>query len=54
VLDESGLAPWARDRAELAQHLHAQAARGRVEQLFADPADLVLGRSAHVVAGLAA
>jgi processive 1,2-diacylglycerol beta-glucosyltransferase len=48
VLDESGLAPWARDRADLARQLHAQAARGRVEHLFPDPAELVLGRPVPV------
>ena len=50
VLDEAGLAPWARDRADLARHLHAQAARGRVEQCFPDPADLILGAPAEVAA----
>src|SRR3954469_10875182 len=48
VLDESGIAPWARDRAELARHLHAQAARGRMDQRFPDPAQLILGRSVAV------
>jgi len=47
VLEESGLAPWARDRADLARCLHAQAARGRTEHRFPDPADLVLGRAAR-------
>jgi processive 1,2-diacylglycerol beta-glucosyltransferase len=47
VLEESGLAPWARDRTDLARCLHAQAALGRTEQRFPDPADLVLGRSAR-------
>jgi UDP-N-acetylglucosamine:LPS N-acetylglucosamine transferase len=45
VLEESGLAPWARDRADLALCLYAQASRGRAEPTFPDPADLVLGRS---------
>jgi UDP-N-acetylglucosamine:LPS N-acetylglucosamine transferase len=44
VMHEAGLAPWARDRAELAWHLHAQAARSRTDSRFADPADIVLGR----------
>jgi UDP-N-acetylglucosamine:LPS N-acetylglucosamine transferase len=46
VLDAAGLAPWARNRSDLARHLHAQAARGRSRRGFPDPADLVLGRSA--------
>jgi processive 1,2-diacylglycerol beta-glucosyltransferase len=50
VLHDAGLAPWARDRAELARHLHAQAARGRIERVFDDPADLLLGRRAGVSA----
>jgi UDP-N-acetylglucosamine:LPS N-acetylglucosamine transferase len=50
VLDEAGLAPWARDRADLARHLHAQAARGRVERSFPDPAELILGAPAEVAA----
>ena len=54
VLDEAGLAPWARDHAELAWQLHAQVARGRVDQLFPDPADLILGRSARGAAEVAA
>ena len=48
VLDDAGLAPWARDRAELAHHLHAQVARGRIERVFDDPADLLIGRPARV------
>jgi processive 1,2-diacylglycerol beta-glucosyltransferase len=54
VLDDAGLAPWARNRAELGRQLHAQAARGRIEHVFPDPADLVLGRSAGVPAEVAA
>jgi UDP-N-acetylglucosamine:LPS N-acetylglucosamine transferase len=54
VLHDAGLAPWARDRAELARHLHAQAALGRTEAVFDDPADLVLGRPAGVLVGVAA
>jgi len=54
VLQEAGLAPWARDRRELARHLHAQSAGGRTEHLFDDPADLVLGRPAGILAGVAA
>jgi UDP-N-acetylglucosamine:LPS N-acetylglucosamine transferase len=50
VLDEAGIAPWARDRAELARHLHAQAARGRTDQRFPDPAQLILGAPAEVAA----
>jgi processive 1,2-diacylglycerol beta-glucosyltransferase len=46
VMHDAGLAPWARDPVDLARHLHAQAARGRLELSFPDPADLVLGRSA--------
>jgi UDP-N-acetylglucosamine:LPS N-acetylglucosamine transferase len=48
VLDAAGLAPWARDRADLGRLLHAQAARGHDRQRFPDPADLVLGRPASV------
>jgi processive 1,2-diacylglycerol beta-glucosyltransferase len=48
VLDEAGLAPWARDRADLARHLHAQAALGRTRHRFPDPAELILGRPAVV------
>jgi UDP-N-acetylglucosamine:LPS N-acetylglucosamine transferase len=48
VLDEAGLAPWAHDRADLARHLRAQAARGRTQHRFADPAELILGRRAVV------
>jgi processive 1,2-diacylglycerol beta-glucosyltransferase len=48
VLDEAGLAPWARDRAELARHLHAQAGRRRTLASFPDPAALLLGRSVAV------
>jgi UDP-N-acetylglucosamine:LPS N-acetylglucosamine transferase len=48
VLDEAGLAPWARDRAELARHLSAQAALGRTRHRFPDPAELILGRPAAV------
>jgi processive 1,2-diacylglycerol beta-glucosyltransferase len=54
VLDEAGLAPWARDRADLARHLHTQAARGRTERRFPDPADLILSRSAVPPAEVAA
>jgi processive 1,2-diacylglycerol beta-glucosyltransferase len=54
VLDDAGLAPWARDRDELARHLHAQLSRGRTERRFADPADLVLGRPAPARAEVAA
>jgi processive 1,2-diacylglycerol beta-glucosyltransferase len=54
VLEESGLAPWARDPGDLARHLHAQAARARTEQHFPDPADLVLSRSARRPVGAAA
>jgi len=54
VLQEARLAPWARDRQELARHLHTQSARGRTEHLFDDPADLVLGRPAGILAGVAA
>jgi processive 1,2-diacylglycerol beta-glucosyltransferase len=53
VLDDAGLAPWARDRGELARHLHIQAARGRTRPSFPDPADLVLGRPARVPAEVA-
>jgi UDP-N-acetylglucosamine:LPS N-acetylglucosamine transferase len=54
VMHDAGLAPWARDRAELARQLHAQAARGRVEHRFPDPADLVLGDLVGVPAEVAA
>jgi UDP-N-acetylglucosamine:LPS N-acetylglucosamine transferase len=54
VLQEAGLAPWARDQRELARHLHAQAARGRTEHLYDDPADLVLGRTDRILAEVAA
>jgi processive 1,2-diacylglycerol beta-glucosyltransferase len=54
VLDDAGLAPWARDPADLARHLRAQAARGRTTAPFPDPADLVLGRSARPAAEVAA
>src|SRR3954452_4713267 len=54
VLDDAGLAPWARNRAELGQQLHAQAARGRIEHVFPDPADLVLVRPARVPLEVAA
>jgi processive 1,2-diacylglycerol beta-glucosyltransferase len=50
VMHDAGLAPWARDRAELARQLHAQAARGRTEHRFPDPADLVLGGAVGVAA----
>jgi hypothetical protein len=54
VLDDAGLAPWATDRADLARHLHAQAARGRTEYRFSDPADLILGQNAPLPAAVAA
>jgi len=54
VLDDAGLAPWARDPADLARQLHAQLARGRSRQDFPDPADLVLGRPARIPAEVAA
>jgi processive 1,2-diacylglycerol beta-glucosyltransferase len=54
VLEDAGLAPWARDRADLARRLDAQLARGRTQQAFPDPADLVLGRPARVSAEVAA
>jgi processive 1,2-diacylglycerol beta-glucosyltransferase len=54
VLDEAGLAPWARDRAELARHLHEQAARGRTEHRFPDPAELILGRDVPITGALSA
>ena len=54
VLDDAGLAPWARDRADLARHLHAQAARGRTQHRFPDPAELILGRPAVVPLAVAA
>jgi UDP-N-acetylglucosamine:LPS N-acetylglucosamine transferase len=54
VLDEAGLAPWARDRADLARALHAQRARGRTRAVFPDPADLVRGLVARVPAEVAA
>jgi hypothetical protein len=54
VLDAAGLAPWAHDRAGLARHLHEQAARGRTERLFGDPAGLVLGSPARVPVEVAA
>lgn len=47
VMHDAGLAPWARNPAELARHLHEQAARGRLELTFPDPTDLVLGRPAR-------
>jgi UDP-N-acetylglucosamine:LPS N-acetylglucosamine transferase len=50
VLHDAGLAPWARNRAELARHLHTQAAAGRTERRFPDPADLVLGVAVEVAA----
>lgn len=43
VLELTGVAPWARTPAQLATALHAQAARGRQRQVFADPAEYVLG-----------
>jgi hypothetical protein len=52
VLDEAGLAPWARDRADLARHLHAQVARGRAPHRFPDPAELILGRPAVMATAL--
>jgi processive 1,2-diacylglycerol beta-glucosyltransferase len=54
VLDDAGLAPWVRDRADLARHLHVQAARGRTEHRFPDPAELILGTKAQVPAAVAA
>jgi len=54
VLDDGGLAPWARDRADLARHLHAQLARGRTRPDLPDPAGLVLGRGSPAPAGVAA
>jgi UDP-N-acetylglucosamine:LPS N-acetylglucosamine transferase len=54
VLDESGLAPWAVSRVDLARHLHAQAALGRVDQQFPDPAELILGRAAAALVVAAA
>jgi processive 1,2-diacylglycerol beta-glucosyltransferase len=54
VLDDAGLAPWARNRVELTRLLHAQAARGRVERVFPDPADLVLGRTPSAAVEVAA
>ena len=53
VLDDAGLAPWARDRADLARHLHAQVARGRAEHRFPDPADLILGTKPQLPAAAA-
>jgi UDP-N-acetylglucosamine:LPS N-acetylglucosamine transferase len=46
VLDEAGLAPWARTPTELAVHLRAQAARERTAPRFPDPTDLVLREAA--------
>jgi processive 1,2-diacylglycerol beta-glucosyltransferase len=54
VLADAGLAPWARDRADLARLLRSQLARGRTPQCFPDPADLVLGRASRVPAEVAA
>jgi UDP-N-acetylglucosamine:LPS N-acetylglucosamine transferase len=54
VLDEAGLAPWARDRADLARHLHASLARGHTRSVFADPAELVRRLVARVPAEVAA
>jgi UDP-N-acetylglucosamine:LPS N-acetylglucosamine transferase len=42
VLHEAGLAPWARDRRELAVALHAQLGRDRTPPAVPDPTDLVL------------
>jgi processive 1,2-diacylglycerol beta-glucosyltransferase len=54
VLHDAGLAPWARDRADLARLLHAQLASGRRPATFPDPADLVLGHPTHVPGAVAA
>jgi processive 1,2-diacylglycerol beta-glucosyltransferase len=54
VLDEAGLAPWARDRADLARLLHAEAARGRTQHRFPDPAELILGGPVVVPPAVAA
>jgi UDP-N-acetylglucosamine:LPS N-acetylglucosamine transferase len=42
VLHDAGLAPWARDRRELAGALHAQLGRDRTPPLLPDPTDRVL------------
>jgi processive 1,2-diacylglycerol beta-glucosyltransferase len=54
VLDDAGLAPWARDRADLARQLHARLALGCRPRSFPDPADLVLGRAARSTEEVAA
>jgi UDP-N-acetylglucosamine:LPS N-acetylglucosamine transferase len=53
VLERAGLAPWARDAADLAVLLHREAARQRTPAAFPDPAALVLAAARRPVASAA-